>query len=420
VSVPSDVRIHDEQAADAIRRASRRSGAFAVYWLVSLVLASPLALWVNAAVAANGLTFIGVNRPGLPWLTPDAAWRRTVDRIAANGGRGVRMMLVPPFQTSLDVIAYSNQKGVDVLLVVPLTLDVFYQPGMVRRPGNNSLKSIARISQLDTQLFLKHWSETFARLAARNLRLQGVQVANEFNSCDFNGDAPLIKGGAIVSTRTHRNYAFWNHYVAGMGKLVEALRIVKVSLTATPLYKDVPVVLGGLARPSTTWLKSVDASLVEPDLALKTLIDLGADRYIDAYAIHLYPRVPAAEWSSPHVAIARHVEEHMAQVVAVTGGTANKPWWITEWGFKRHQINPGPKGADSRLPLFRAFPQVLAQSRYAPLFGPTFIYDWDESENYRIWDGRSVLGTTDFFPPPARSPARPLPAAPQLPISKAP
>jgi len=373
------------------------------------------ALWsvLSFILSCSPVTAFGINQTGLAWVKSDTEWEGTIDAMTGSGAHDIRIMLVQSIRRTSEVAEYATRKGMGVLIMVPLTQLIYYPDGTVRRRGKGLIWPSPPFSRLDINLVETRVRAALQRFAASGVRITGIEVANEFNSAAFNGDLPFVKGGAILDFANHREFRFWTDYSAGMEKLVEAIAAIKKARDASETYIKVPVILGGLARPSTTWLRNMDASLVEPDLALKTLIDLGVDRYVDAYAIHLYPKVPADQWTSPHDAIARHVDEHMTPVVAVSGPT--KPWWITEWGFaKRHDMTPGPDGADPRLPLFRAFPEVVAQSRYARLFGPTFIFDWDESQNFRIWDGGRVLGTTNFFPQAARSSAPPLPAAPRL------
>jgi hypothetical protein len=244
--------------------------------------------------------------------------------------------------------------------------------------------------------FSAKWSEVVDMILARNLKLSGIQVDNEFNSAAFNGDLPLVSGGAILGEENHQQYAFWTNFHGGMVKLVAVLRVVSTSLKKSDAYKNVPVVLGGLARPTNTWLRNVDASLVEPSLTLRTLRSLGADVYVDAYAIHIYPQVSRSKWTTPTSEIRDYVNKRMLEVTEVTG--LQKQWWITEWGFASTDFNRGRCAEpDPRLPLFLEFARVIADSSWRSLIKTTFIYDWDESRNFRIWDGRSVLCTYDFF-----------------------
>lgn len=338
----------------------------------------------------------GVNRPAIAWLKPDTKWQRTIDAMSNNGVKSLRMMLVTPYENSYKVIAYCNQKRIDVLLMVPLSLDAYYTPPVIKRPGNRSLYTVPGLSSLNIANFEARWGEVITTMSSRNLRIKAVQIDNEFNSAAFNGDLPLVKGGAILTSQNYRNFSFWSDYKAGMGKLVQVLRIVSSSLKGSSNYKNVPVVLGGLARPTTTWINNVDGSLVEPDLALTELLSLGADRYIDYYAIHLYPQIPRDQWSNPEAAIQDYIDKRMAQVVAVTG--TKKSWWVSEWGFAKNNKDPDKCAPnDPRLPLFRAFEDAIAKSRWSQLVGPTFIYDWDESKGFKIFDGNTVLCTKVFF-----------------------
>lgn len=331
----------------------------------------------------------GVNRPQMAWVTPDAAWRDIVDHMAQKRVRVLRMMLVPPLSKSVEIISYCNQKGIDVLVMVPLTPEIYYAPDVRRRIGNKEIYTVPPLSELGIEQFEKKWAEIMKLFQARGVSLSGIEVSNEFNSAVFNGDLPVTRGGAVVSNENSARYSFWPHYVGGMKKLVKVSQIMSTSLKANPNYKSVPLVLGGLARPPDAWIRSADDTVVEPSTTLKLLLELGIDRYIDAYAIHLYPQVPRPQWAAPRQVIRDYVEKRLGEVIAITG--TRKPWWITEWGFAKQMQDTGCKQPDPRLPLFRAFLEVLGDNKYAHDLGPSFIYDWDESKNFYIWDGSYVL-----------------------------
>jgi hypothetical protein len=355
----------------------------------------------SPAQAGSPRVVPGVNRPGIAWITPDAAWQHTVDAMSRNGIKSLRMMLVTPYEKSLRVISYCNNKEIDVLLMVPLTLDEYYATPVHRRKGNKNLYTVPGLSALQIEKFRAKWGIFIQALSTRNLRIRAVQIDNEFNSAAFNGDLPLVKGGAVLTLHTYREFAFWDDYYAGMQKLLQIVRIVSTSLKENKRFQSVPVILGGLARPTTTWLRNVDGALVEPDLALKVLIDLGVDHFVDGYAIHVYPQVPRDQWAKPETAILKYLDARLAEVIAISG--TKKAWWITEWGFARQAEDRDTcDGEDTRMPLFKAFLEAISRSRWASLLGPTYIYDWDESRRFRIYYHDAVLcSQTHFFKNPS-------------------
>jgi hypothetical protein len=368
-----------------------KRGTCLTFQTVALVPIVSLTLWFASSLRAEPV--LGVNRPGIAWLQSES-WKTTVDAIAVSGARAIRMMLVPPFSRSLDVVAYCNERNLPVLLMIPLGLEQFYSADVHPRSGNGQLYDVRPLSRLDMDKFLHHWSTIAGEIHARRLKVMAIQIGNEFNSADFNGDLPLVKGGAILHDRSYREYNFWDAYETGTKKLVEASRIVALTKQESNQLADTVIVLGGLARPNTDWLKHVNASLVEPNVALRTAISLGIDRYVNAYGAHIYPDLHADDLLYPDKKIAAQIDAYMTPLTAVN--QQSKYWWITEWGFRQRK---GPDGRPlSRLPLFQAFVRALAQSRWASLVQATFIYDWDENRLFRIWDGKTVLGRKDLLP----------------------
>jgi hypothetical protein len=337
----------------------------------------------------------GINRPQIAWLRPDTQWQRRIDDMANSGVTSLRMMLVTPFARTVDVIRYCNERGIAVLIMIPLSLDIYFDKDVARRPGNSALYTVPPLSRLNTALFQKEWDEFLDLLISRKGRIEAIQIDNEFNSAVFNGDLPIIKGGAIVSTSNYSNYPFWADYVRGMRNLTTVVRIARLSVLSRKLDSKVTVVLGGLARPTDSWIRNVNSTLVEPELALKTLLELGVDTHVDAYAIHLYPPVLNRPGANSVEVIRNYLHERFSNLVPLV--PAKKKWWITEWGFPVPDKTPQCSPKDPRAELFKSFPSILAGSEWGAVVGPTFIYDWDESNRFRIWDGKTVLCGTNLF-----------------------
>ncbi|MEZ0167565.1 hypothetical protein [Microvirga sp. TS319] len=300
-------------------------------------------------------------------------------------------MLVPQMEKNWEVIEYFNKKNINVVLFVLLSQQYLYGPEMKKRGGSGLVHDVAPLSELDLSRFEDVFLKFLVGVEARKLKLAAVQIGNEFNSADFNGDLPLIQGGAVLSAKTYREYSFWSKFEGGLNKLVEAVRFTRTALNETSQTRGTPVILGGLARPSNEWLSQVNASLVEPGVALRTLRELGIDRYVDAYAVHIYPRLtePVDDAGG---AIASQVTSILNE--ARDGIDKSKPWWITEWGFPKSFARAN--GSNSRLGYYLSFLSILSQ-HWSEVVQASFIFDWNESKVYGVWDGGSVLGTDGFF-----------------------
>lgn len=345
---------------------------------------------------AAGGREVGINQPAIVWKDGDRAGD-VLDAMRAEGVNSVRLMLVNPFQNSLGVMKSARDRGMSVLLLIPTSLDAYHDANVAKRQGRPPhIYTLAPLSQVVYQKFSDIWLDMLKQIESSNIVLAGVQIENEFNSGAFNGDLPIFEGGASVNLSNYRDFSFWPRYKAGMAKLVDLLRFVRGSLRASAQLKEVPVVLGGLAHPSAVWNRNVGNVLVDPDLALRTLIELGVDQYVDAYAIHLYPQVSRREWLRPRDVISAYINRELAPLLVLSGRA--KKWWVTEWGFaKRFDVKPSLDGRDPRLPLFVEFRDALKSGRYSKFIGRDYIYDWSESSRFSIWDGKTVLGVHGFL-----------------------
>ena len=334
----------------------------------------------------------GVNRPGLAWVQDKSAAMATLGTISKEQVPAVRIMLVRPFDRVACLIEQCNQVGVNVLLMIPLAQGDYYPKGTVPRIGIAPFYTLPPFSQLDTALFAAKWNEALQLFINGNLRIHAFEIANEFNTSVFNGDLPVLdrNKGIVVTNNNFHQQAFWTQYLKGMLKLAAVSDIIFQSIRISSSFQKATIILGGLARPETEWVKKIGAILIEPYLALKTLRDFGIDNSVDAYAIHIYPHVPKANWQTPEKDIASSIDEHMNRVVGF--GALGKPWWITEWGFAMQtaDFENCDKG-DPRLKLFSTFTKVLAASPWRSVVEETYIYDWDESTRFRIWNDNSVL-----------------------------
>lgn len=344
-------------------------------------------------IASCGLAFDrlpGMNRPALAWIQDEREAFAILDAMASQGVPSVRIMLVPPLDRVTRLIERSNALGIKVLLMVPLTLPEYYPPGTRTRGGRAHIYNVPPLSSLDVDRFSERWRGALALFDSRSLKIHAFQIDNEFNSSVFNGDFPLLDEGVVVERGSEGGSVFWKQYLNGMRKIVAAASVVSKIVRGHEAYRAVPILLGGLARPESRWVKSVGVVLVEPDLALRTLRDMGIDDYIDAYALHIYPGAPPLGSASSEDHMTRYIDERMSQVVSVA--RPDKPWWITEWGFAiQEEKFQGCVKGDARRPLFEAFSVALAGSRWARLVRESYIYDWEESARFRVWNDGQVL-----------------------------
>ncbi|MFO1189300.1 MAG: hypothetical protein U1E97_06855 [Alphaproteobacteria bacterium] len=330
----------------------------------------------------------GVNRTNLAW---ELHWKATIDQMAAHGVTAVRLTLTQPIERSAEIAAYAGLKNLRVLMNVPLSLSSFYEPSVVPRQGQARIRAVRRLSDLDISRYQGVLGEFLQNLDQRGGRLVALEVGNEINWADFNGDLPVGPRGQILDEDALRQTADHARVIEGLRKYGIALDVSRALLRASDAGKAALVIAAGLYAPSPWTLESGGAALTLR--ATKALFDrLGITRAADALAVHVYP---ANEASFPQMVAA------LQSATEICGDRGQgKPCFITEWGF----ANSSPLAArdDSvRLARFRTFERALACIDRAQDIRAAYLFSWDESPAYSVWRANRLLDGGTIFGDPS-------------------
>lgn len=292
----------------------------------------------------------GVNRTNLAW---EPNWRAVIDDIVAHHVTSIRLTLTQPIERAADIAAYADRRGMRVLMNVPLSLIDYYDPAVVPRPGNDKIRSIRRLSDLDMDRYKKVLGQFLAELDYRSGHLATMEVGNEINWADFNGDLPVGYPGRIFDEQLLDQLAEYDRIVDGFGKYKLALETSRMLLHSSLAGKFTVLVTAGLYEPSA-WTPGSGGSALTL-AATKVLFDrLGITQAADALAVHAYPpsEMEAAAFSS--ILNTLHAT---TQICGARG--VGKPCFITEWGIANS--TPTACHDDSRrLGGFRLFERALS------------------------------------------------------------
>jgi hypothetical protein len=354
--------------------------------------AAQFSLWLLAACSTLGpLQAHGqfVNVPELARHRTEVEIDSTLRSLKEQKVSGARILLVSPFGRTVEVLRKAKARGIECLLIITLTADEFFASGTSKRTSSvPQVYTVPPFSALSSANVFHHLSELVSELDKHNVKLLGFEITNEFNSGAFNGDLPLLSKGMLLNEFNKDKQPFWLDYTVGMKKIVSTIRDLKQLVRQSVSNKETPIILGGLARPSSSWIEKKGIVLIEPDLALRTLEEIGVDSYVDGYAVHLYPPVKSISGLGEYQQMREYVDARLGEVLRITG--SKKPLWVTEWGFP--QIY-----SSNRTRLFGEFQGVLASSRFCNSLGPAFVYDWDENERFRIWNGGLQIPLEGYF-----------------------
>lgn len=334
----------------------------------------------------------GVNRTNLAWT---ANWRPIIDQITAHHVTSIRLTLNQPIERAADIVAYAQNHGLRVLVNVGLSVGDYYDPAALPRPGRGIIRPVRRLSDLDIDRYRNVLRQFLAALDQRNAFLAALEVGNEINWADFNGDFPVGDEGKIFDEQSIDLTAEREHILEGFRKYRLSLETSRELLRASSAGKKALLVSAGLYAPSPWTLKSNGSALTLP--ATKAIFErFGIMQAVDAMAVHVYPpREVAAGAIFPKMLAA---VKSTTQICGVRG--AGKPCFITEWGFQNLEAT-AERDDRARLALFQSFERVLSCLDRSQDIRGAYLFSWDESPRYSVWrNGRLLDGGTIFSEPP--------------------
>lgn len=330
----------------------------------------------------------GVNRTNLGW-TKD--WKPILDQIADHQIKSIRLTLTEPIERSAEIAAYAGSRGMKVLVNVGLSVGYYYDPAVLPRPGRGIVRPVRGLSDLDVDRYRETLTRFLALLDRRKARLYALEVGNEINWADFNGDFPVGEQGRIFDEQSLEQAAERDRILAGFRKYKATLDVARIALRASASGRDALLVSAGLYEPSPWTIKSNGSALSLA--ATKSLFDqLGITSSVDALAVHVYPSRDVIG-----DALAGRVFASARSATQICGtGTDGKPCLITEWGFP-NDIAPQPE----RLRIFRAFENALSCLDRERDIRAAYLFTWDESSRQAVWkDGQLIGGGEIFADPP--------------------
>lgn len=360
---------------------------------------------------------LGVNRPNLAWVAHGNMdeQRKVIDAMWAAGVRRVRLTLNMPYDRVVEHLAYCNTIGMSVTLCIMPGNPAFFRAGAVPRKGLVDPRTNARLlynqyrlADLDEAGYTRA-IETFLNDCRRQgARMDALEVFNEVNWADFNGDLPVIEGGWWVGPDTpwdDPRYRVVRDGVRQCGRAIKATRAAaaRVWPTSRPA-----IITPGLTDPSVKWVKRTSGSVVDMPLYLQLLAgrhpkQSGEENYLtaaDGIGIHIYPQTVDVSPDTGLATALDHIARTMDPIVREVG--TDRPFWMTEWGYQRRQFG-SPSNEKNRLAQFRLF--LDAMKAYRPgrvTWGPVLLFSFDVLEDHsvctagRLLDSAAILKTADY------------------------
>jgi hypothetical protein len=315
-----------------------------------------------------------------------------VDQLKRSGVAFVRTSLRPD-DKNMNLAKNLQSDGIGLVLVVgPVFL-----PNAQLRPADEKrhMRSAMPLSAADPERSKAYYQTVFDKLDAYEVRLTGIEVGNEINWPDFNGDFP-VPGQGKAFTLDDLSYDPEAKQVAeGLLQYLKVPTVLKQVRDHSKLNQHTPIISAGMATGSgSAWQQKLQIDSVSIPVTYAFLRAHGLDNLVDGYGVHTYPQ-PVKPGDK--VALAQRNAE-LDKDVFPPGN--RKPYWVTEWGFPSvaASATDDQARAQSVSEMRDYFVGLFRQGR----LGGLFWYVWNEPDRNSIYraDGIMEAGRRAVAPMP--------------------
>lgn len=356
-----------------------------------------LAAKSNAEKLSNDASLqFGFCRPNLMWVNDKKKCEEILDGIKASGAKCVQLTLRENSAPTLQHIEYANSIGLPVnMLIMPM--QDFMLDGAKPRPKSKNFWSVYGVSQVDLKKFEKKLDELFKDIAQRRLNILSIELFNEINWVDFNGDLQTVEGGAIINENNYKDFPFMEKYIEGMEKYTQLVSILRRKIDSAytggknnlpkPLLVCGSPVLGG----DSNWLNKVGGSVIDLSFHYKILAGKfdGAPKAenvfdkTDAVAAHIYPGIESID-NNPQTCAATAEKNVRAYIDPVYEFAPRDILiFITEFSFSSWLFRNEPDPQAARAQTTKNFLMQFSKTSLKDVnWGCIFHYCYDDDDNW--------------------------------------
>jgi len=252
------------------------------------------------------------------------------------------------------------------------------------------------LSAADPELSRAYYQTLFDKLDAKGVVLAGVELGNEINWTDFNGDFPIPGQGKAFTLEDLSQNPEAKQVARGFLQYLKLLAALKDVRDHSTLNRHAPLISAGMAAVTGgAWQQKLQVDGVSIPATYAYLRGHGLDRLVDGYGVHDYP--PEVKQGDKAAAAQRIAKLDSA---IFPPGNA-KPYWLTEWGFSstaRFSAEDQERArstAEIRTYLLHLFRQRR--------LGGIFWYVWNEPDRDSIYRNGLLMdaGRQAIAPMPA-------------------
>ena len=333
--------------------------------------------------AADEALVLGVNRVNLSWLSANRQ-DEILDQIAGSGVHAVRLNVRSDQKASVETIRRARSRGLRVLLAVSLNSPAYFETTAAPRPPIGRFGTTYKLSDLSPTRFTSRMRKLLQELDRENLVVEAIEVGNEINWADFNGDFAVGPPGLVTDHLDDPRLDNSDQIKRGFKLYAAAVHELTGIVQQTALNAHARVITAGMADVSADWARRTGGDALTSAFAIDFLRQSGLGSVVQGFGVHLYPTVPkGATYQISLDEVARKLRACAQPDRAVV-----VPCWITEWGLPSREKDCSP---DGDLPRQRAAAEMLALFRRSLNVQGAFYYDWDSSSRSSIWRCGSLL-----------------------------
>ncbi len=345
---------------------------------------------------------IGIHRPNLSWAGTLEKELEIIEKMRIMGAGSVRLNPNPRAEADfIQHVLHANRLGFKVNFEFSLAFPEFYPQNVERRIKKKHWDPrypLSEIKPVNVQVWA---AKIFKELKAKGAVIEVVEVGNEFNWIDFNGDIPEVAGGKYYDYDSDWDDPDYVKIRKGLELYGQVLKIIRKEVEMTWGKGEVKVISGGIVRQMSlgNWFKNHDATILAPQVCLdilqgthpKQIKATNYLKYADGIGIHMYPEVAELDLEKAKKILGDEIRLTMDALVKVVG--SSRKFWMTEWGFPRHKKEF--KTEEDRFVVSENFLNVCKTLPYK--WGTMYFYTFDGDKPHRAYEDGNYLPVAKIF-----------------------
>jgi hypothetical protein len=325
----------------------------------------------------------------------DAAQQMEIVGQLKRSGVGFVRTSLRPDDKNITLAKNLQSEGIGLALVASIQ----FSPNAPLRPADEKrhMRSAMPLSSADPERSRAYFQTVFDKLDEKGVTLAGVELGNEINWTDFNGDFPIPGQGKAFTFEDLSRDPEAKKIAQGFLQYLNVLAALKEVRDHSKLNRHAPIISAGMAAVTGgQWQQNLKVDSVSIPATYAFLRAHGLDNLVDGYGVHDYP--PVVKPGDKDAAARRTA---MLDKSIFPPGNA-KPYWLTEWGFPSFATSSAEDQERTRsvAEMRTYFLHLFHQGR----LGGIFWYVWNEPDRDSIYRGGILMeaGKQAIAPMPSR------------------